>query len=65
MGRVRSKFVKTSAMKIYEKGKDEFTNNFDKNKKIIGEYVSFNSKRLRNMVLGYITKLKKGDEKNV
>ena len=65
MGRVRSKFVKSSAQKIYEKGSENFNTNFTENKKIVDEYASFNSKRLKNVVVGYITKLKKGDSQNV
>ena len=59
MGRIKSTFVKTSGMKIYEKGSDEFTGNFDENKKIIEKYAKISSKRLRNSITGYVTRLAK------
>jgi small subunit ribosomal protein S17e len=59
MGRIKSTFVKTSAKKIYTKGKDEFTTDFDKNKSVVDKYATIPSKRLKNAVLGYITRLEK------
>lgn len=62
MGRVKSTFVKTSAKKIYKKGESEFTTDFDKNKTIVDKYAVIPSKRLKNTILGYITRLKKTSE---
>ena len=59
MGRIKSTFVKTSGMRIYEKGSDEFTENFDENKKIIEKFAKISSKRLRNSIAGYVTRLAK------
>ena len=59
MGRVRSTFVKTSASDIYKLGKEEFTTSFEENKKIVEKYAQIPSKRLRNTVAGYITRLVK------
>lgn len=59
MGRIKSTFVKTSANKIYKLNKEEFTSEFEKNKEIIGKYATIPSKKLRNTVVGHITRLVK------
>ncbi len=62
MGRIKSTFVKTSAAKIYKKGAEEFTDSFENNKKIVDKYAAIPSKKLRNTVVGYITRLSKKDK---
>ena len=64
MGRIKTKFVKSSGAKIFEKGSEEFTTNFDENKSIVEKYAKIPSKKLRNVIVGYVTRLKKqgGDE---
>ena len=59
MGRIKSMFVKSSAKKIYDKGGDEFTTDFNKNKEIVGKYAAVPSKKLKNTIAGYITRLKR------
>jgi len=62
MGRVKSTFVKTSGDKIYKKGAAEFTENFEQNKEIVTKYATIPSKRLRNSIVGHITRIvKKSD----
>ncbi len=63
MGRIKSTFVKSSGKKIYDMGGSEFTSNFDENKEIIKKFAEIPSKRLRNSVVGYITRLVKKEEK--
>ena len=59
MGRVRTKFVKRTAKKIFDKYTSEISENFDENKEIAQKYVDFPSKKLRNTIIGYMTRLKK------
>ncbi len=59
MGRIKSTFVKSSAVKIHSKGKEEFTTDFDKNKEIVSKYAMIPSKKLRNTIVGYITRIVK------
>lgn len=62
MGRIKTRFVKSNAQKIYEKNKEEFTEDFDKNKAIAEKGAMIPSKRLRNTIVGYITRLVKQSE---
>jgi len=55
MGRVKSILIKRTAEKLMKE--QEFTNNFEENKKILG--LTLPSKRMRNVIAGYITRLKR------
>ncbi len=59
MGRIKTSFIKNLALDLYEKHTDKFTTEFSKNKEIVKELVDIKSKKIRNVVAGYITKLKK------
>lgn len=62
MGRIKSTFVKTSAQKIYKKGPEEFTTNFDQNKEMAAKHAEIPSKKMRNAIVGYITRLVKNSQ---
>jgi small subunit ribosomal protein S17e len=63
MGRIKTRFVKASGTKIYEKVKGELTEDFEKNKAIVAKYAQIPAKRLRNSIVGYVTRLFKRDAK--
>ena len=56
MGRIKSIAVKRLADDIIMKHGKKFSNDFDKNKKVLGELKNIKSKRTRNVLVGYITK---------
>jgi ribosomal protein S17E len=57
MARIKSTLVKRTAEKLIEQ--HEFANNFEENKKILGETMP--SKRMRNIIAGYIARLVRKD----
>ena len=59
MGKVRTKTVKKSARVLVEKYYSRLGNDFQVNKKLAAEVAVFPSKRMRNKVAGYVTKLMK------
>ncbi|MEM5843960.1 MAG: 30S ribosomal protein S17e [Candidatus Aenigmatarchaeota archaeon] len=59
MGRIKTSFVKTIALELVEKYPDKFSSDFSKNKEVVKQLVEIKSKKLRNMIAGYITSLKK------
>ncbi|MEK6897038.1 MAG: 30S ribosomal protein S17e [Nanoarchaeota archaeon] len=62
MGKIKSKQVKRSAKELIKKG-IEFSKNFEDNKKILGN-TTMPSKKIRNQMAGYLSKLsKKGKQK--
>ncbi len=59
MGRVRNTWVRRNVEKIMDRFGDEFTKDFEKNKEILKEKTKTYSKKVRNRMAGYITKIKK------
>ena len=55
MGRIKSVPVKNLGNEMIEAHGKKFTDDFDKNKKALGEARKIKSKRTRNVVAGYIT----------
>ncbi|MEM5878953.1 MAG: 30S ribosomal protein S17e [Candidatus Aenigmatarchaeota archaeon] len=59
MGRIKTSFIKKIAKDLLEENTDKFSTDFEANKKIVSQLLDINSKRIRNIVAGYITSLKK------
>ena len=60
MGKIKSKLIKRSANEMIRQGV-EFSGNFEEDKKILGKDMP--SKKIRNQVAGYISRLKKQEKK--
>lgn len=56
MGRIKSLLVKRTAKKLV-KEQDFYTENFEDDKKLLGNLMP--SKRIRNKIAGYMARLKK------
>ena len=56
MGRVKSTAIKNLARDVLEEHGNRFSTDFEKNKKTIAEIRNIDSKKVRNVVAGYITK---------
>jgi len=62
MGRIKTALIKRNAESIYINNKDRFTSDFEANKKTLSEVATVESKKIRNVLAGQITRLvKKGD----
>ena len=59
MGNIKTSFVKRIGKSLYEKNKDKFTLDYSKNKEVIKGLIDIKSKKMRNIVAGYITSLKR------
>ena len=59
MGRIKTTLTKRTALKLFENHKKEFTKDFEKNKLKVAELTDISSKKIRNIVAGYITRLVK------
>lgn len=60
MGRIKSLLIKRTTRSLL-KEENAFSENFEENKKLLGTHMP--SKRIRNMIAGYITRLKRKQEK--
>jgi small subunit ribosomal protein S17e len=60
MGRVKSIAVKTLGDDLIREHAKKLTTDFEKNKLVLGDLIEIKSKRVRNVLAGYITKKMKG-----
>jgi len=61
MGRIKSTLIKRTSRKLLENSDESFGKTFEENKKSLGSTLP--SKRMRNSIAGYITRLKKNTKK--
>ena len=55
----KPEFIRKIALKIYNEHRDEITTDFEENKNLLKQIVPHESKKVRNMIAGYLTRLKK------
>lgn len=58
MGKVRPEKVKKVARELVKRYPDKLTTDFESNKKMLESMATINSPKLRNLIAGYITRLK-------
>jgi small subunit ribosomal protein S17e len=62
MGRIKTTFIKRKTKELLKLHGEHFTTDFDKNKEITNSSTKVNSKKLRNIISGYMTRLKKKED---
>jgi small subunit ribosomal protein S17e len=62
MGRIKTSFVKHVARELAERYPDKFSNDYEQNKKDLSVVMNFESKRMRNIVAGYLVTLKRQEK---
>ncbi len=62
MGRIKTTLVKRTAQEIFSSHYDDVKTEFDPNKKVADYYADIPSKKLRNAIAGYLTRLRKRKE---
>ncbi len=62
MGRIKTKMIKRVTLELVEKNESILSKDFDENKKILANVAEFRSKKLRNVVAGYTSRLMKKKE---
>ena len=65
MGRIKTKKIKRQTQKIYADIKENITADFTGNKKAVEVGYTINSKKLRNVIAGYCTRLKRQDNQEM
>ncbi|KAA0006962.1 MAG: 30S ribosomal protein S17e [Thermoplasmata archaeon] len=56
MGNIRQTNIKNTAIELVELFKDQFSDDFEHNKKKVEELTDITSKGLRNKIAGYVTR---------
>ncbi|MEM4637876.1 MAG: 30S ribosomal protein S17e [Candidatus Woesearchaeota archaeon] len=59
MGRIKTQLVKRTTEEIYEKYADSVSKEFEDNKRLLDSKMNIKSKKMRNVIAGYLTRLKK------
>ncbi|MEW9490796.1 MAG: 30S ribosomal protein S17e [Candidatus Aramenus sulfurataquae] len=65
MGNIYTRDIKRVAEELYEKYKDEVTEDFGKNKELVSRYLEVYSKKVRNRIAGYLTRYAKKSKRAV
>lgn len=59
MGRIKTQLLRRTGLKLFREHEKEFKSDFTFNKKKVDELILVQSKKLRNIIAGYITRLHK------
>ena len=59
MGRIKTKNIKRVSHQLMELYGDKFSKNYEENTKILSNYLKVSSKKLRNIIAGYLSRLKR------
>ena len=62
MGKVRPLFIKRIARNLVRKYGERFKPDFEHNKRVVEELLELPSKRVRNRIAGYVTRLLRREE---
>jgi len=58
LGRVRTEMIKKLARELHQANPQRFSTDYEENKKAVDELVNAKTKRVRNRIAGYVTRLK-------
>jgi len=57
MGRIKTALIKRVTNKLVQQNRDDFKKDFGSNKKLVTEFADVKSKKIRNVIAGYVTRL--------
>lgn len=59
MGRIKTQLIKRTTFEVLARSNDKFTTNYVENKKVVNQLIDVKSKKIRNTIAGYATRLVK------
>jgi small subunit ribosomal protein S17e len=63
VGNIRQTYIKRVAIDLVKKYNDQFSGDFEHNKKVVGELTDVKTTTFRNRIAGYVTTYRKNWEK--
>lgn len=63
MGRIKTALIKRVTFNLISKDQGKLTTDYEKNKELVSEKTNVKSKKLRNVIAGYVTRLMKNKDK--
>jgi small subunit ribosomal protein S17e len=62
MGRIKTQQIKRISLQLMKEYGKEFKEDFNQNKILVGKFLEVKSKKMRNVIAGYVTRLTKTKE---
>jgi len=62
MGRIKTQLIKRLTFQLMKEYRDEFKPSFEENKLLVAAHLTESSKKIRNAIAGYVTRLMKNKE---
>jgi len=62
MGRIKTTFIKRKTKELLSKHGEKFSTDFTKNKQLTNQLTDVSSKKMRNTIAGYLTRLKRKED---
>lgn len=59
MGRIKTALIKRITFKLLDNHEDKFGTDYEKNKQLVAETTNITSKKLRNVIAGYLSRIVK------
>lgn len=63
MGRIKTQLIKRISKKLVAEHKQDLKKDFDENKQSVAKYLDATSKKMRNIISGYVTRMMKAGER--
>ena len=62
MGRIKTTFIKRKTKELLAMHSDKFSDDFTQNKIVTNKFTKVGSKKIRNVIAGYMTRLKRQEK---
>lgn len=62
MGRIKTKLIKRITLNLVKNHREEFKKDFTANKEVVERLADVPSKKIKNIISGYVTRLVKEEE---
>lgn len=61
MGRIKTALIKRVTLELVSRHRQDLKKTFEENKVLVSQYAEISSKKLRNVIAGYVTRLMKNE----
>ena len=62
MGRIKTTYLKRKTKELFKTHSEQVTTDFSQNKEVTNKFTKLYSKKLRNIIAGYVTRLKQKEQ---
>lgn len=62
MGRIKTQLIKRITSQLVREHRKDFKESFEENKQLVNKFADISSKKMRNTIAGYVTRMVKTKE---